>query len=144
MIHPKEEYLESNSEASTYSCRYMCPSTPASNSNKSYILLFIDDYSRKTWVHFLVEKSEALNSFKYFKTMVEKEADMFIKCLRTDRGGEFNSNEFNHFCKESGIKRQLTTAFTPQQNDVTERKNRIVMAPCCLIRIFRKPFGLKW
>ena len=79
-----------------------------------YILLFIDDYSRKAWVYFLVEKSKALNSFKYFKTMVEKEIDMFIKCLRTNRGGEFNSNEFNHFCKESGIKRQLTTAFTPQ------------------------------
>ena len=90
-------------------------------------MLFIDDYSRKAWVYFLVEKSEALNSFKYFKTMVEKEADMFIKCLRTDRGGEFNSNEFNHFCKESGIKRQLATAFTPQQNGITERKNRIIM-----------------
>ena len=88
--------------------------TPTSNSNKMYILLFIDDYSRKAWVYFLVEKSKALNSFKYFKTMVEKEASMFIKCLRTDRGGGSNSNEFNHFCKESGIKRQLTTAFTPQ------------------------------
>ena len=38
--------------------------TPACNSNKRYILLFIDDYSRKAWVYFLVEKSEALNSFK--------------------------------------------------------------------------------
>jgi transposase InsO family protein len=59
--------------------------------------------------------------------MVEKEVEMSIKCLRTDRGGEFNSNEFNDFCKESGIKRQLTTAYTPQQNGVAERKNRTVM-----------------
>ena len=102
--------------------------TPTSNSNnKRYILIFIDDYSRKAWVYFLVEKSEALNSFKCFKTMVEKETGLFVKCFRTDRGEEFNSNEFNDFCKQSGIKRQLTTAYTPQQNGVVERKNRTVM-----------------
>ena len=78
-------------------------------------------------MYFLVEKSKALNSFKCFKTMVEKEIGLFVKCFRTDRGGEFNSNEFNDFCKQSGIKRQLTTAYTLQQNGVAERKNRIVM-----------------
>ena len=39
------------------------PITPTSNSNKRYILIFIDDYSRKAWVYFLVEKSEALKFF---------------------------------------------------------------------------------
>ena len=77
-------------------------------------MLFIDDYNRKAWVYLLVEKSEALNSFKCFKTMVEKETLLFVKCLRTNRGGEFNSNEFNEFCKQNAIKRQLTTAYTPQ------------------------------
>ncbi|KAB2634124.1 hypothetical protein D8674_039135 [Pyrus ussuriensis x Pyrus communis] len=43
------------------------------------------------------------------------------------RGGEFTSIEFADFCKENGIKRQLTTAYTPQQNGVAERKNRTVM-----------------
>nr|KYP50278.1 Retrovirus-related Pol polyprotein from transposon TNT 1-94 [Cajanus cajan] len=50
-----------------------------------------------------------------------------IKCLRTDRGGEFTSSEFNEFCQKTGIKRQLTTAYTPQQNGVAERKNRTIM-----------------
>lgn len=72
-------------------------------------------------------KSEALNFFKCFNTMVEKEVNLFVKCFRTDRCGEFNSNQFNDFRKQSGIKRQLTTAYTPQQNGVTERKNRTVM-----------------
>lgn len=52
---------------------------------------------------------------------------MYIKCLRTDRGGEFNSEEFKEFCKRNGIKRQLTAAYTLQQNGVAERKNRTVM-----------------
>lgn len=47
--------------------------------------------------------------------------------MRTNRGGEFNSFEFNEFCKEHEIKRQLTAAYTPQQNGVTERKNRTIM-----------------
>lgn len=48
-------------------------------------------------------------------------------CLRTYRGGEFTSNSFNEFCSVEEIKRQLTTAYTPKQNGVSERKNRTIM-----------------
>ncbi|GJZ69522.1 retrovirus-related pol polyprotein from transposon TNT 1-94, partial [Tanacetum coccineum] len=60
------------------------------------------------------EKSQVLETFKKFKALVEKEAGVEIKCLRTDRGGEFNSKEFKVFCENNGIKRQLTAAYTPQ------------------------------
>ncbi|KAJ9547479.1 hypothetical protein OSB04_020022 [Centaurea solstitialis] len=103
------------------------PIKPASNSGKRYILSFIDDFSRKTWVYFLHEKSEAFVTFKNYKAYVEKEIGAHITCLRTDRGGEFTSNEFREFCQTQGINRQLTTAFTPQQNGVAERKNRTIM-----------------
>lgn len=58
---------------------------------------------------------------------MEKKVGVPIKCLWTDRGGEFNSAEFNDFCKHDGIKRQLTIVYTPQQNGVAERKNKTVM-----------------
>ena len=51
---------------------------------------------------------------------------MKIKCLRTDNGGEFTSNEFNDVCESHGIKRQFSAAKSPQQNGVVERKNRTV------------------
>ena len=57
-------------------------------------------------------------------TMVENSR---IKCLRSDNGGEFTSDEFNKYCEEHGIKRQFSVARTPQQNGVDERKNRSVM-----------------
>ena len=98
-----------------------------SNSNKRYTLCFIDDYSRRSWIYFLVEKSEALSHFKCFKKMVENETSLPIKYLCTDRGGELTSLEFNNLCEQNGIKRQVTTAYTPQQNGVPERKNRLVM-----------------
>ena len=58
-----------------------------SNSKKKYLLTFTHDYSRKTWVLFLTEKSEAFDVFKRFKIHVEKEKNESIKSLRTDRGG---------------------------------------------------------
>lgn len=103
------------------------PIKPESHSNKRYLLNFIDDHSRKTWSYFLTEKSETFGAFKKFKATVEKESGVSICCLRTDRGGEFTSKEFNQFCSENGIARQLTAAYTPQQNGVAERKNRTVM-----------------
>lgn len=103
------------------------PISPTSNGHKRYLICFIDDFSRKAWVNFLVNKSNAFAYFKLFKSSVEKETGLSIKCLRTDRGGEFTSKEFSDFCRKNGIKRQLTAAYTPQQNGVAERKNRTVM-----------------
>ncbi|KAK1433672.1 hypothetical protein QVD17_10587 [Tagetes erecta] len=103
------------------------PINPMSNGRKRYVLSFIDDFSRKAWCYLLAEKSEAFECFKIFKRKVETETGSIIKTLRTDRGGEFTSDRFNSFCKEHAIKRQLTNAFTPQQNGVAERKNRTVM-----------------
>lgn len=103
------------------------PITPTSHSGKRYLLVFVDDFSRKTWVYFLTDKSESFDMFKTFKSFVEKEAKTSICGLRTDRGGEFTSDKFNQFCKDHGIRRQLTAAYTPQQNGVAERRNRTIM-----------------
>ncbi|WVZ15284.1 hypothetical protein V8G54_012850 [Vigna mungo] len=59
--------------------------------------------------------------------MVEKETNKVIKTVRSDRGGEFTSTEFNKYCEEHGIKRFLTTPYSPQQNGVAERKNRTIL-----------------
>ncbi|RVW68890.1 Retrovirus-related Pol polyprotein from transposon TNT 1-94 [Vitis vinifera] len=61
-----------------------------------------------------LEKSEAFSAFKSFKARVEKETGRSIKILRTDRGGEYCSNEFEYFCDDQGIRRELTAAYTPQ------------------------------
>ena len=48
-----------------------------------------------------------------------------LKCLRTDNGGEFKSDEFVKFCRERGIRREYTTPYSPEQN-VAERMNRTI------------------
>ncbi|KAL0325748.1 UNVERIFIED_CONTAM: Retrovirus-related Pol polyprotein from transposon TNT 1-94 [Sesamum radiatum] len=100
--------------------------TPSHEQNR-YFILFIDDYSRMTWVYFMREKSEVFKVFKKFKNLVEKQSGRSIKVLRSDRGKEYNNSEFNKFCEEEGIEHQTTVSYNPQQNGVSERKNRTVM-----------------
>jgi transposase InsO family protein len=103
------------------------PIIPSSNSGSRYFMTFTDDFSRKTWIYILKEKSKAFETFKLFKILVKKESGCLIKCLRSDRGGEYTSAEFNEFCNSNGIRRQLTTFYTPHHNGVSERKNRTLM-----------------
>jgi hypothetical protein len=63
------------------------------------------------------------NKFKEFKALIENLSEKKIKILRSDNGGEYTSKEFLNFCKDVGIKRELTTPYNPQQNGVVERKN---------------------
>nr|GEW81710.1 hypothetical protein [Tanacetum cinerariifolium] len=50
--------------------------------------------------------------------------DDFSRC---DSGGEFRNKEMNDFCSQKWIKREFSNARTPQQNSVTEKRNRILI-----------------
>jgi transposase InsO family protein len=90
------------------------PITSGSYSGNEYFITFIGDYSRKYWMYFLEKKSEAFETFKKFKVMVEKTTGKNIRFLRSDRGGEYLSNEFKSYCENHGIRRFLTAPYTPQ------------------------------
>jgi len=102
------------------------PSRTKSPRGEEYFILFIDDFSRMVWIGLMKHKDEAFENFKSFKALEENESDHKIKCLRSNRGGEFTSNEFLDFCEEHGIRREFSIARTPQQNGVVERMNRTV------------------
>lgn len=103
------------------------PINPPTIGGNRYVFVIIDDHSRYMWTILLREKSEAFGRFKKFKALIEQEAGTTIKTLRTDRGGEFTSAEFNSFCEENGIQRHLTAPYSPQQNGVVERRNRTIL-----------------
>lgn len=112
----------------------MGPMETASISGKRYCLTFIDHYSRKVCVRFLRQKNEALDEFKAFRTMIEKQTDCQITVLRSDNGGEYCSEAFDKYCRDNGIQHQKTTPYTPEQNGVSERMNRTLKekAKCML------------
>jgi hypothetical protein len=59
--------------------------------------------------------------------LIENLSERKIKILRSDNGGEYTSKEFVNFCKDVGIKRELTTPYNPRQNGVAERKNITIL-----------------
>jgi len=65
--------------------------------------------------------------FRQYKALVEKQSGHYIKILRTNRGGEYISSDFLHFCRERGIHEQFTTRYTSHQNGVMEAKNKTIM-----------------
>ena len=88
------------------------------------MVIFIDDYFRRCWVYSIKKKSDVFLVFKQYKAGVELESEKKIKCLRKDNSREYTDGEFLAFCKQEGIQRQFTVAYTPHQNGVAERMNR--------------------
>ncbi|KAM2605239.1 hypothetical protein TB2_034059 [Malus domestica] len=103
------------------------PMSTTSRGGFSYYITFTDDHSRFGYVYLMKYKSESFERFKEFKNEVKKQTGKQIKILRSDRGGEYLSNEFLDYLKECGIISQWTPSGTPQLNGVSERRNRTLM-----------------
>lgn len=89
-----------------------------------YIMVFIDDATRMNWISLLKSKSHAFMAFKHFHKSMENNVKSKISILKTDRGGEFTSNEFSQYLMDHGITREMGPPESPQQNSVVERFNR--------------------
>ncbi len=72
------------------------------NKNR-YFILFTDDFSIMTWVYFMKKWSKVFGIFKKLKHLVKKQSGHHIMILRSDRGKEYTSREFDKFCKEDGV-----------------------------------------
>ena len=78
-----------------------------------YFINFIDDFTRKTWVYFLKQKSDAFITFKIWKAQVENQVGKKVKYLRTDNETEYTDKQLIEFCKSEGITRHFATPGTP-------------------------------
>ncbi|GKD60883.1 zinc finger, CCHC-type containing protein [Tanacetum coccineum] len=91
--------------------------------NKKYFVIFIDDSSRFCYVYLVYSKDEALDKFKVFKTKVKLQQGSLIKRFRNDRGCEYM---YTLYFQSVGIIYEMTAPYTPQQNGISERKNRVL------------------
>ncbi|KAK9020229.1 hypothetical protein V6N11_054719 [Hibiscus sabdariffa] len=92
-----------------------------------YFITFTDDFSRYGYIYLMRHKSEALEKYKEFRNEVQNQHGKSIRALRSDRGGEYLSHEFDELLKECGIVSQLTPPGTPQWNGVSERRNQTLL-----------------
>ena len=99
-----------------------------------FITTFKDEFSGRTGVFFMKNKSEMPSHFESFRAMLENQTGKKIKILRTDNAGEYESAKFTNRLAELGIKHETSAPYAPQQNGVAERENRtlIEMARCMI------------
>ena len=76
---------------------------PATNGDRRYFLLLMDDCSRYMWLQLLTSKDKAAMEIKKFKMSTEAESGKKLRVLRTDHGGEFTSVEFAAYCMDQGV-----------------------------------------
>ena len=84
------------------------PMSAVSLGGYHYYVIFIDDFSRCTWIYFMKTKDEVFSRFQEFKALVENQTGRKIKALRLDSGGEYTSKDFKRFCADARIRKQLT------------------------------------
>ena len=120
------------------------PFRVSSTGGARYFVTFIDDFSRKTWVYFLSQKSQVLEKFKHFVRMMKTITGRTVAALRSDNGGEYTSTAFKDFCLTEGITHELPPPYNPQRNGVAERKNRSLLDITRCLLLDRQLPGHLW
>ena len=86
-----------------------------------FFLTIVDDATRSTWVYLMKAKSNVKHLLISFYNMVYTQFDIGIKVIRSDNAFEFS---LPNFYNAHGIVHQKTSAYTPQQNSIVERKHQ--------------------
>jgi len=105
MVQPIDKVIRASQPLQLVQSNLMGLFQTKSLGGASYVLNFINEFSRMKFGYLLEHKDQIFESFKNFKTLVKNQTNLKIKMLRSDNGGEYNNNEFNIFCAKYGIKR---------------------------------------
>jgi hypothetical protein len=91
------------------------------------MLLCIEDPTSHTDEYILKFKSEALEKFKQWKDLREKESGKQVKRFRTDGRGVYTFKKFTEYLKSEGILKNTTIPYTPQSNAAVKRANHTII-----------------
>ncbi|GJW07732.1 retrovirus-related pol polyprotein from transposon TNT 1-94 [Tanacetum coccineum] len=120
------------------------PMRVESINKKIYILFIVDDYPRFTWVKFLRTKDEAPEIIIQILKQAQVSLNATVRYLRTDNGTEFINQTLRNYTEEVEITHNTSTAHTPQQNSVVERRNRTLVEAAKTMLIFSKSLLFLW
>ncbi|GJS72718.1 retrovirus-related pol polyprotein from transposon TNT 1-94 [Tanacetum coccineum] len=111
---------------------------------KKYSLVIVDDYSQYTWVYFLHSKDKTPKIIKKFIAQAQLNYKAKVCKIRTDNGTEFKNATLKAHYEKLGIMQQFSTARTPQQNGVVERRNRTLVEAARTMLIFSRLPEFLW
>ena len=102
---------------------------------KKWILTILDDYSSFATIATLHKKSDASQALQSFIALMQRKLNSKVITIRSDRGGEFTSNELTQFLQKEGIERQFSAPHLHQQNGRAERLNRTLTEKAECLRL---------
>ena len=92
----------------------------------SYFVSFIDDSTWKVWAYPIRTKDRVFSIFSEWLAMVENQTGRKLKCLQTDNGGEFKSEEFVKFCWERDIRHEYMAPYSSEQSSIAEHMKQTI------------------
>ena len=72
-------------------------------SGHRYYIVFIDDFSRVSWVYLLKNRGHIYDVLKSFITEIKNQFDITLKCLRINNALEFIQSRVEFYCASLGI-----------------------------------------
>jgi hypothetical protein len=103
------------------------PAPISTEGGSRYFVIFIDDYSRYTWLYLLQHRSELTHVYQNFHQMVQTQFSRTIKVFRSDNAMEYNEKSFLAFLNQHGTILHRSCPYTSQQNGRAERKHRHIL-----------------
>ena len=122
------------------------PSPINSIGGSRYFVMFVDDYSRYSWVFLMLSRDELLNIYRNFANMVKTQFSKTIKVFRSNNARELTQHAFEHILYSHGTVHQFSCSGTshkmeePKENFNTSLT--LFMLSSCLPK-FLYPFGEK-
>ncbi|PKA60460.1 Retrovirus-related Pol polyprotein from transposon TNT 1-94 [Apostasia shenzhenica] len=101
------------------------PAPIISNEGFSYYVIFVDDFSKFTWLFPMKRKSDLVDIFLSFQKHVERFFNCKIRSFHSDWGGEYQA--LHRHLNSSGITHRVSCPHTPEQNGSAERKHRHII-----------------
>jgi hypothetical protein len=103
------------------------PMEKRSMGGSRFFATFTDDYGKLSVAIPIEKKSQVVAVVRNMVARLELQSGKKLKAVRTDRGNEYVNGEMAAYFGEKGVVHQTTARYTPEQNGVAERLNRVLM-----------------